>query len=201
MKEKILAHLLHRFIHLYFSLVNYKFEFEDQHDKNLFFSTLNNTSRQPVILAFFHQDEVAMVPRYTNSGFYVMVSKSNDGEIMSTLASLLGMKTVRGSSSHRAIASFIELLKIAKQGKNVAFAVDGPKGPIFKVKKGIIELHKKTQHPIIPLRAVPKKFYLFSRAWNQARLPLPFSTVIVKIGKIGSYDELSLESKLNSLSA
>ena len=61
---------------------------------------------------------------------------------------------------------------------------DGPYGPIFQVKKGVLHMALQSQVPIIPLRAeklegcVPLLWY-----WDKKLLPLPFSKLSFRFGK------------------
>lgn len=118
---------------------------------------------------------------------------------MANLARFLGYHIARGSSSKKAISGLIAAMKHVKNGGNFALAVDGPKGPIYQVKEGIIALNEKTGAPIMPLVAHPKKFYTFEKAWNKARLPYPFTSITLKFGKFGNYNAQELQSTLLSL--
>jgi lysophospholipid acyltransferase (LPLAT)-like uncharacterized protein len=71
-----------------------------------------------------------------------------------------------------------------KEGFNGAFAPDGPRGPIYKAKSGIIHLAQRTQIPIIPLssNAHRKKVYLDN--WSRFILPRPFSRGIIIHGEL-----------------
>jgi lysophospholipid acyltransferase (LPLAT)-like uncharacterized protein len=78
-------------------------------------------------------------------------------------------------------------------------AVDGPKGPIYRTKEGIIRLSQKSGRPIFPFRAWPERFILFRKAWNQARLPLPFSRIHIMVGPAAMYSREELDDALNAL--
>lgn len=202
MKEKIIGHLLYLFIRVYFSTIRYRVQFEDEADKKFFFEDLYNFEHgksDASIYAFFHQDEIALIPYFCEKDITVMVSQSKDGEIMTEFLRPNRISTVRGSSSRGAVGAFLAIYKRLSEGRKIAMAVDGPRGPIYKVKDGVIKLHEKSRHPIVPLKAYPGRFYLFHKAWNQARLPYPFSKIKLIVGKIGSYTNEELERKLINL--
>ena len=129
-----------------------------------------------------------------------MVSYSKDGTIMDTILRLMGSRTVRGSSSRKGVSAFLAAYKMIKKGYKFTSAADGPRGPIFKVKEGIIRMSEKSQRPIIPLRAFPHRYYCFEKAWNKAKLPKLFTKIDIVIGNAEIYNQETLEEKLNGLS-
>lgn len=137
------------------------------------------------IVAHFHQDEMALIQRRTNSNYCVMTSTSTDGEIMRRFLTMLGYKCIKGSTSKGGTRALLELIKLAKTEKlNPVMAVDGPRGPIYKVKKGVIVLAKEIQAPILPVCTQINRAFCFNKSWNKALLPKPFSTVNIKFGNV-----------------
>jgi lysophospholipid acyltransferase (LPLAT)-like uncharacterized protein len=136
------------------------------------------------IYAHFHQDELILINAARNYNYCVMTSYSKDGELMTQFLKKMGYFCVRGSSSKKAISGFLALLSFAKSKKNsIVLAVDGPKGPIYKVKKGVILLSKLSGLPIVPLVAKPYSYYTLNKSWNKALIPKLFSKVNICIGK------------------
>jgi lysophospholipid acyltransferase (LPLAT)-like uncharacterized protein len=202
MKELILAHILEFLTRFYYSTMKYEIIFEDENDRKFFYQDLYNYKLNPEsagIYAFFHQDEFSLVPHFAHKGLAVMVSKSKDGQLMSNYANLLGYKTIRGSSSKGAVAALLKAIQIVRAGHKFSVAVDGPRGPIYEVKEGIIRIQEKSGHPIIPMRAQVNRAYVLHRAWNKGRVPKMFAHIKIHIGKIGKYTREGLELKLKSL--
>lgn len=198
MKQKILGFLAFLFIRLLKLTLRYEFMFSKEEDKLLFDQALKK--QENILISFFHQDELCLLPYFTHKNFSVMVSHSKDGEIMATAIKLLGFIPVRGSSSRGAVSALIASIKKVKEGYNFALAVDGPRGPIFKVKEGIISIQNKTLKPIFPLRAQATNAYIFKKSWNKAKLPRPFSKIKVFVGPSSSeYATNTLEQILQSL--
>ena len=108
-----------------------------------------------------------------------MVSTSKDGELMMRLVELLGGKTSRGSSTRGGFTALRGILKLVKQGFRPSVAVDGPKGPLYKVKPGVFELSKLLDVPIYPMGIYASNSWHFPRSWNQTYLPKFFAQVIV----------------------
>ena len=136
-------------------------------------------NREPVIFAHWHGDELVLVPYYSYRNLSVLASLSKDGTIMARTLSLLGYQVFRGSSSRGGARGLIGLIRAVKQGSQAALAVDGPKGPIYEVKPGIIELAAKTGVPILPLRCFASHAWFIPRAWNKSYVPKAFSKVTV----------------------
>ena len=118
---------------------------------------------------------------------------------MNTIATVLGYQTIRGSSSRKAVSGLLAAMKHVRAGNKFSIAIDGPKGPIYEVKDGIIAISKKTNTKIVPIVTTPKRFYTFEKAWNKARFPYPFNSIEVKVGEIKEYTREELEKMLTSL--
>jgi len=149
---------------------------------------------QANLFAFWHQDEISLLNSFAGEKFLAMVSKSKDGTIMATALKILGHDTIRGSSHRGGAAALISAIKQVREGKKLVMAVDGPRGPIFQAKDGITLIARKLEQPIISFRANPHRAHVFTRSWNQARIPYPFSRIDVKIGlpkKIEKAEELT----------
>ncbi|MBL7664126.1 MAG: DUF374 domain-containing protein [Bacteriovoracaceae bacterium] len=185
------------------STFRYKLEFEDEADRAIMAWDLASREPRPgqnCLYAFFHQDEYSMIGFFQKTNIAVLVSQSKDGSYTDAALRHLGYQTVRGSSTRRAIAGFIEAVRKVQAGHKFTMAVDGPRGPLHKVKDGIPKLSEKTGRPVFPLRAYVSWKYVFKNAWNQARLPLPFTKIVIKVGKLKVYAENEeLEKKLLSL--
>ena len=202
MKEKIIGLILFLFYRIYSWTFRYRYFYEskEQFDE---VNALNCKKPRPnknCVIAFWHQDELSLIPCFANKGIVAMVSYSKDGTIMATALTLLGYRIVRGSSKRKAVSGFLAAYKMIKKGYNFSTAVDGPRGPIYKAKDGIIRMSEKSKLPIFPMRSFPHRFYCFKKAWNKAKLPIPFTRVDVVIGNAEIYSREALEEKLNSLS-
>lgn len=140
---------------------------------------LNGT---PIIFAFWHGDEMAVLrigPKYKCA---TMVSTSKDGELMTRVLRLFGFGVSRGSSTRGGVRALVGLIRLVKQGYSAAVAVDGPKGPLHKVKPGILDLTSHTEGVIIPTGVSSSRSYVFQKSWNKAHLPLPLSRVFISFG-------------------
>ena len=86
-------------------------------------------NRRPFIMAHWHGDELALIQFVVRYRIATLTSNSRDGELMDGLLQKLGAATARGSSSKGGAAGLRALVQLCrKEGRNVSFAVDGPKG-------------------------------------------------------------------------
>ncbi|MBI4713255.1 MAG: lysophospholipid acyltransferase family protein [Planctomycetes bacterium] len=144
--------------------------------------------KENVIFAFWHNRLFFMTyylaTRFIRRGHRVVVfsSYSKDGEIMTRLETKLGASVVRGSSSKRSREGLLSLYRVSKEGHSPAITPDGPRGPKYQVKGGIVFLAQKTGFPIIPLTySVDKALRLNS--WDNFIVPLPFARATVHYGE------------------
>jgi lysophospholipid acyltransferase (LPLAT)-like uncharacterized protein len=63
----------------------------------------------------------------------------------------VGLSTARGSAGRGGVKGTLELIDAARQGRNIVFMVDGPRGPRHDVKIGVIRIAQLTGLPIIPV--------------------------------------------------
>lgn len=137
-------------------------------------------SKTPFILAHWHGDELALIHLFARYRLATMVSTSKDGEMMNLLIKLFGGVTSRGSSTRGGVSALKGLIRLMRAGHNTSMAVDGPKGPIYKVKPGVFELSKLTHAPIYWSGVYVDKKFEAKKSWNKAILPKPFAKVYIE---------------------
>lgn len=138
---------------------------------------------RPMVFAHWHGDELGILHLLGRYRASVMTSTSKDGELMDRIVRLFGSKTARGSSTRGGVTALKGILRLAREGWRPSVAVDGPKGPLHKVKPGVFEISKLIQGEIFPLAVACDRKFVFEKAWNKTFLPLPFSRVVVVWGE------------------
>jgi len=134
----------------------------------------------PLVLAHWHGDELALLHIVKKYHLATMTSTSKDGELIDFVIKKLDGATSRGSSTRGGVQALKGLIRlISKEGHTGSVAVDGPKGPIYVVKHGVLELSRLSGARIVTLAASASRYYCAHRSWNKAILPKPFATVIV----------------------
>ena len=129
-----------------------------------------------------------------------LVSASGDGAALSTVMDWLGIATVRGSSSRRAVEATRELLEVLQAGSNVVITPDGPRGPVYVLKEGAAEL-ARTQTPVTYLVGFRCSRAWTLGSWDRFIVPQPFATIHVDLIKIDhcTLTTAELQSKLNEI--
>lgn len=104
----------------------------------------------------------------------ILVSPSQDAEVLARLGVLLGYTVVRGSSYKNTLAASKELLKALKRDERVVVVADGSRGPRHVAQVGSVQLSRITGAPLIPMTFGASPRYEFN-SWDRFVLPLPFS--------------------------
>ncbi|MEQ9823095.1 MAG: DUF374 domain-containing protein [Puniceicoccaceae bacterium] len=138
---------------------------------------------QPVLFAHWHRDELAVLHCVARYRIATMTSRSKDGQLIDYVIRRMGGATSKGSSSRGGSEALRGLLRLMKSGYNGSIAVDGPRGPIYKAKPGVFEIAKLAHCAIIPTGVASQHRRIFERSWNKARLPYPFSRVVIHFGE------------------
>lgn len=136
----------------------------------------------PSIYAIFHGWQYILGGIPDRKDINILISHSNDGEIITRIVHSLGFSTIRGSMGRGGMKATREILKILEKGKNVAYTVDGPRGPGFKAKEGIVKIAQMAKKPIIPVYG-DVKFRIEINSWDKYQIPLPFNILPITFGE------------------
>jgi lysophospholipid acyltransferase (LPLAT)-like uncharacterized protein len=112
-----------------------------------------------------------------------LISPSVDGTAPAMLVEKIGGHVIRGSSTStgaRALRDYYET--IVKQQISPAITPDGPRGPVHEFKPGAVLLSQITGKPILPISVAASRTWTL-RTWDQFKLPLPFSRVVLAYGE------------------
>lgn len=149
-------------------------------------------SAQPeeVIFAFWHNKQLMMpflARHYRRLGgdrraITVMISQHGDGRIIAWAVRLLGLKSVAGSSSKGGSQALRALVNLLEKGEHVAITPDGPRGPVYTAKPGVVKLAQISSSPILPLGVSADRVWRFG-SWDKMELPKPFATVQFRVGE------------------
>lgn len=118
-----------------------------------------------------------------------LVSASKDGAWLSAFFDLFGIEAIRGSSSKRGSVALGQLQAKWQNGYSIAITPDGPRGPCYSIKPGIIWLAEHTQAPLLLLRIEPQSAWRL-QTWDRFYIPKPFSEVMLDGGIFHHIDEL-----------
>lgn len=114
------------------------------------------------IVCFWHS-RLLMMPFAKKWGpIKVLISRHRDGEFIARVIQFFNVGTIRGSYKKMSISSLREILGNLKAGTDIAITPDGPKGPRYTVKSGIIDLARLSGKTIVPVTYGAGKKKLFN---------------------------------------
>src|SRR5260370_42582302 len=94
-----------------------------------------------------------------------------------------GFVPVKGSSSRNAVRALLGLRRALDDGWTVAFTLDGPRGPRYKVKPGPVALARSSGVPLAMFHMAVEKAWVL-KTWDRLMIPMTFSRVLMRIGKM-----------------
>jgi lysophospholipid acyltransferase (LPLAT)-like uncharacterized protein len=107
---------------------------------------------------------------------YGLVSASKDGAWLAAFFSLVGIRTVRGSSSKLGREAVTTLVEVMRAGHDIGITPDGPRGPLYDFKAGGLIVARRVHAPLVLLGATFESSWQL-RSWDRFYLPRPFSKV------------------------
>jgi hypothetical protein len=134
------------------------------------------------IIAFWHECILMSLFCRWRKPTTAMISRSKDGEIVSGVVQRFGADTARGSSTRGGDIALREILRDVRDGRNIAFTPDGPKGPPRIVKEGLVYAAKITGIPIVPFHFTAKSKKRL-RSWDGMIVPRPLTRAVFVYGE------------------
>lgn len=164
--------------------------------------------RRP-IFTFWHEFILAATWFWRNRGIVVMSSTSRDAEYTGRVIKRFGYGTVRGSSTRGGGRAMAEMAGCLDLGMEVAFTIDGPRGPARVAKPGAITLARHTGQAVLPFHIAASRYFTLP-SWDRLQIPMPFARAVTLIaepiyvsrdatGEEVAAKQQSLQSALDSL--
>jgi len=139
-------------------------------------------NKYPVIFAIYHGEIFPLCCLHADEGVTAVVSISRDGELIAGVMARLGYNLARGSSSREGLRALLNAARQMKDNKtDVAFTVDGPRGPRQVAKPGVIYLASRSGAMIVPVRVAMSTRHVF-KSWDRFSLPWLWSGCKVVYG-------------------
>ena len=146
------------------------------------------SSKGPGSIICFWHSRLLMMPFAKKSGpTKVLSSRHRDGEFMVRVMQFFNVGTIRGSYKKMSISSLREIIGNLKAGIDIAITPDGPKGPRYIVKNGIIELARLSGNTIVPVTYGAGKKKLFNHGTGSSS-----PTLFRKLPSSGEIPSLSI---------
>ena len=76
-----------------------------------------------------------------------------------------------------------DMIEALARGQDIAITPDGPRGPALKIKRGVIDLARRTNAPICPV-GIAASHYRAASSWDAFQLPLPGARMAFIFGEL-----------------
>ena len=145
---------------------------------------LSDPPQHGLIWLFWH-NRMLIVPglysRYTRKfrQAAVLTSASRDGAVLASVMRCFGLEAVRGSSSRRGAQAMMECRRLLKKNYYIGITPDGPRGPLYEMQPGVVQLARLCAVPIVPIMVEYEKSWRL-KSWDRFFIPKPFSVVHVR---------------------
>lgn len=138
-------------------------------------------SNTPFIFSLWHGQLLPLIWHHRDEGVAILVSEHRDGELIARLASSIGYRLVRGSTTRGGERALLSLVRELRSGREVAVTPDGPKGPARSYAAGALIAAQRSGAPIVPIAAHADRAWRLS-SWDSFLIPKPFARVTVAYG-------------------
>ena len=144
---------------------------------------------KPLIACFWHGRLMMMVYGWRSKRPFVMLQTNHrDGRLMNCFLRQFGLGGVlhkRGDAGKA--RGFLDLAKALQAGCAVGLTPDGPKGPRYKMKKGVAALALTAMCDVVPT-AFSLSRHVRAKSWDRFMVGLPFGRGVFVYGKPVSPD-------------
>lgn len=134
----------------------------------------------PVIYALWHNRIFSIPPLWRRlcpqRQAVALTSASRDGAALTAAVGVVGIGTVRGSSSRRGAAALVALRRAVLGGSDACITPDGPRGPRYGLQPGLVKLAQATGAPVVPIHIKFSRCWRL-KTWDRLVIPAPFSRV------------------------
>ena len=131
------------------------------------------------VYATWHQRMFYHFHYFGKMNLLMMISASRDGEYAARMASWLGFRSVRGSSTRGGSRALKNIVTRLKNGQDSAgMLADGPQGPPRVVKMGSLIMARDAGLPLIGVMWGGEKCWVLN-SWDRYMIPKPFSRVVI----------------------
>ncbi|HWO00903.1 MAG TPA: lysophospholipid acyltransferase family protein [Blastocatellia bacterium] len=170
-----------------------------------------NDSGKRGIFTFWHSCIFSATWFWRNRGIVVMSSMSRDAEFTARLIKRFGYGTARGSATRGSGRALADMADCLDNGMEVAFTIDGPRGPAYVAKPGAVTLARHAGQAILPFHIAVRR-HIKLPSWDGLKIPLPFTRAVtlidepIYVSREATSDEISsaqatLQSALDKLRA
>ncbi|HKG21092.1 MAG TPA: lysophospholipid acyltransferase family protein [Blastocatellia bacterium] len=141
-----------------------------------------HASGHRAIYTFWHSCIFSATWTWRKRGIVVMSSNSRDAEYIGRFIKRLGYGTARGSATRGGGRALAEMSECLGHAIDVAFTIDGPRGPAYVAKAGAVTLARHSGQAILPFHVASSSYWTLP-SWDRLQIPRPFTRAVTMIGE------------------
>ena len=134
-----------------------------------------------VVYAIWHGRMLGLILTQRGKCVSALISQHRDGDYIAKIAQSLGFNPIRGSTAKSGARALKEMVREGVRGRDLAVTPDGPRGPVYRAKMGVVKLAQLTKMPMVPVAFSSSRALVF-KSWDRFLLPLPFSRCVILFG-------------------
>ena len=131
------------------------------------------------VWSFWHRSIFSVMWWARHRGIVVMNSTNFDGQWTRRVIERLGYGTAQGSSTRGGLRGLAVMAQRLEEGLDVAFTIDGPRGPRYVAKPGPVMLARRTGCFILTFHAGLDDAWTLEKTWDLFQIPRPFSRALL----------------------
>ena len=139
-------------------------------------------AKRPHVFLLWHEALLPLLWQHRNQGVAIVVSEARDGQYLSDVATSLGYRTVRGSSTRGGARALLGAVRELQASGAVAFTPDGPRGPRRELKPGVVAAAQRGGGVIVPIHAEADRAWRL-HSWDRFMIPKPLARVRITYGR------------------
>ena len=136
---------------------------------------------------YWHRDLVLgnwLIYQWIQRGFRAgfTISASVDGDVPSQIAKRWGAEVIRGSANNTGALVLRDVQGKIKEGVSFIAFADGPTGPKYRFKPGVVLMARIGHAPMVPIGCAADRAWHLNR-WDDFVIPKPFARVVLAVGE------------------
>lgn len=135
-------------------------------------------ARPGMLAAMWHGRMVLGMPVGAGKGLSVLVSPSEDGQLVTPMLARFGYSWVLGSSNKNPARAVREMLERLRGGGRIVITPDGPRGPRHGTNPGTAWMARETGFPILPVGCATDRAWRL-KSWDAFTIPKWGARVLV----------------------
>jgi len=139
-------------------------------------------TKRPHVFLLWHEALLPLLWQHRNQGIAIVVSEARDGQYLADVATSLGYRTVRGSSTRGGARALLAAVRELQAAGAVAFTPDGPRGPRRELKPGVVAAAQRGGAVIVPIHAEADRAWRL-HSWDRFMIPKPLARVRITYGR------------------